>query len=72
MDKAKFRTLMDTIINGLRHGLQKYPMSSGNDDHSKFLNLYNTYAESLGWDIPTPDKLYFLTAFYSTANLLPW
>ena len=70
MDEAKFRTLITTFTNELRHELQKPPMSSDENDTFQILNLYNTYAESLGWDTPTPVRVYFITAFYSTAKLL--
>ena len=70
MDEAKFRTLITTFTNELRHELQRPPMSSDENDPFEILNLYNTYAESLGWDIPTPVRVYFITAFYSTAKLI--
>ena len=75
MDGAQFQQFMDTLANGLRpipapaHGLQKPPCFSGDGDPLTFLNLYDTYAELLGWD--EPRKLRTLP-LYTTGAALLW
>ena len=51
------------------HGLQKPPCFSGDGDPLTFLNLYDNYAELLGWD--EPRKLRTLP-LYTTGAALPW